>query len=310
MSVLSTILNAVLPVFFLIGLGFLLRRINFFTPVAVETLSRLVFYVAVPCLLFDSIARSDLGQAFDPLVIFSAWGLVAAFAFVFYLLGRGLAPPLRGTFAQGVFRSNLAFVGLPLCEGAYGPTALAPAAIFVGLMVPVFNLLAVLVLLLPHHQGWSRRGIGLLLKNLALNPFIIGSGLGIVAAAGQVTLPLALATGVEWVGRIALPLALLALGGSLEFRRLQTATRLIALAAAVKLVVYPLGFLVLLLFLQRSGLLLKVPVLLLATPTAVVSFISAREMNGSEELASGIVMATTLASALTLPAWLWVLEGF
>ncbi|OGP55781.1 MAG: hypothetical protein A2V67_13700 [Deltaproteobacteria bacterium RBG_13_61_14] len=310
MSSLTPIFPAVLPVFLLIGLGLLLRRVGFFTAASVEALSRLVFYVAVPCLLFDSIAKSELGQAFDSIVILSAWSLVAATAGALYLAGRSLAPELRGTFVQGVFRSNLAFVGLPLCEGAYGKEALAPAAIFLGLMVPIFNFFAVLVLLLPHHSGNSRQGLGTLGRSLALNPFIIGSGLGIVASAGQLQLPVALGTSVEWVGRIALPLALLALGGSLEFRRLQARTGLIALASALKLVLYPALFLGILVFFHRSGLLLKVPVILLATPTAVVSFITAREMKGSEDLAGGIVMATTLASAVSLPVWLWVLELF
>jgi len=310
MSSFAAILQAVVPVFLLIGLGHLLRRLNFFTPALVEGLSRLVFYVAVPALLYDSISNSDLGRTFDWVVASTAWVLVSTIAFALYLASRRLKPDLRGSFVQGIFRSNLAFVGLPICEGAYGTPALAPAAVFIGLMVPLFNFLAVLVLLLPHHSGNLRNSLRPIARGLVTNPFIIGSGLGIAAAAAHFTLPALLGTSVEWVGRIALPLALLALGGSLKFKRLRAKTSLIALAASVKLIFYPALYLAGLLLFHRSGLLLQVPVILLATPTAVVSYITAREMKGSEELASGIVMATTLVSALTLPAWLWVLSHF
>ena len=310
MTSLASILNAVLPVFLLIGLGFALRRLNFFTAASVEGLSRLVFYVAVPCLLYDAIADSELAETFDPVVALAAGALVSGLAGFFYLAGRRLSPPLRGSFVQGIFRSNLAFVGLPVAEGAYGPEALAPAAVFIGLMVPLFNFWAVLALLLPQHEAGSRRGLKALGKALALNPMIIGSGLGILASAARFQLPESLDLSVEWVGRIALPLALLSLGGSLQFERLRARTDLIALASVMKLAVYPALFLGGLLLFHRSGLLLKVPVLLLATPTAVVSYITAREMKGSEELAAGIIMATTLASAVTLPLWLWVLQRF
>jgi len=310
MSPSAGIIQAVVPVFLLIGLGFALRRLDFVSETVVDGLSRLVFYVAVPCLLFDSIAGSELAQTFDAAAVFWAWALVSGLALILFFFSRGLPPDLRGSFVQGVFRSNLAFVGLSICEGYYGKESLAPAAVFIGLMVPLFNFWAVLVLLLPHHAGNSRASLAALGRNLILNPFILGSGAGIAAAAFHLDLPPALDKAVEWVGQIALPLALLTLGASLHYHRLRAHSGLIALASGLKLIVYPLIYLIGLLLLHRSGLLLQVPVILLATPTAVVSYITAREMKGSEELASGIVMATTLASAVTLPVWLWALQYF
>ena len=310
MSSSASILQAVVPVFLLIGLGFFLRAIGFFTPAATEALSRLVFYVAVPALLYDSISGSDLARSFDWVVIATAWPLVTGVAFLFYLSSARLPPDLRGSFVQGTFRSNLAFVGLPIIEGAYGAEGLAPAAVFTGLMVPIFNFLAVLVLLLPHHSANSRQGLRAIARSIVLNPFIIGSGLGIAAAAAHFVLPKILHAAVQYVGQISMPLALLALGGSLEFRRLRSRLSLIAIAASFKLLIYPGLFLLGLTLFHRSGLLVKVPVFLLATPTAVASYIAAREMKGSEELASGIVLATTLVSIVTLPAWLWLLQYF
>jgi malate permease and related proteins len=310
MSSSAGIIQAVAPVFLLIGLGFFLRRIEFFTAFSVEALSGLVFYVAVPALLYHSIAESDLARSFDWVVILTAWPLVAGVTFLFYRFSVRLPPGERGSLVQGSFRSNLAFVGLPIIVGAYGPEGLAPAAVFTGLMVPLFNFLAVLVLLLPHHSADSRQGLSAIARSLVLNPFIIGSGLGIAAAATHFVLPEVINSAVNYVGQIALPLALLALGGSLEFQRLRARIGLIAIAAAFKLLIYPGLFLLSLTLCHRSGLLVKVPVFLLATPTAVVSFITAREMRGSEEMASGIVLATTLASVFTMPLWLYALQYF
>jgi predicted permease len=300
------ILNIVLPVFLVIGLGYGLRRGGFLGGEAVSPLSRLVFHVAAPILLFRSAARTPLGRSAQPEVLLLVAGISVATALLGYvLLGRS-EPARRGVLAQGTHRSNMVFFGLPVVANAYGEEALGLAAVLVGFMVMLYNLLAVLLLTLPHRERsarsaavWGRTALAIL-----RNPLIVGSGLGILASATGVVLPVALDQALDLVGRIALPLALIALGAGLDLGHLRAEMRPALLVGVVKLAIYPGLVLAGLRALGLTGQELAVPVLVMASPTAVVSYIMAREMHGDERLAGAIVIGTTLAALPATVGWL------
>ncbi len=299
-------LNIVLPVFLVIGLGYGLRRGGFLGPAATTILSRLVFHVAAPVLLFRGAATTPLGRSTQPEVLILLAGISAVVALLSYLVLVRSAPARRGVLAQGTHRSNMVFFGMPVIANAFGEQVLGPAAVLIGFMVMLYNLLAVFLLTLPHRSRsarsaavWGRTALAIL-----RNPLILGSGLGILASAVGFVPPIALDQALALVGRIALPLALIALGAELDFGRLRAELRPALLVAVVKLIVYPGLVLVGLKALGYAGQDLAVPVLLMASPTAVVSFIMAREMNGDEALAGAIVIGTTLVALPTTLGWL------
>ncbi len=299
-------LDIVLPVFLVIGGGYFLRAIGFLNEAAATSLARLVFHVAAPVLLFRSAALAQLewGQHFKTLGVCAAVTLLVAGGT--YLAGRSAGPSRRGVLAQGSYRANLVFVGLPIVVFAYGPTVLGLAALFIGTMVVVYNIVAVLVLSLPHRDPehpalriWLETA-----RSLAGNPLILGSAGGIaVNVAGQ-SLPLALDRALEMVGHIAMPLALLALGANLRVDHLRHKLRQTVAATVVKLAVYPALALLALGGIGASGLDLAVPVLMMASPTAVVSYVMAEGMDGDKQFAATIVIVTTLASVVTISLWL------
>ena len=230
--------------------------------------------------------------------------LVLAFGVYFFSARAG--PSRRGVLAQGASRSNMVFVGLPIVVNAFGDEALGPAAVLIGFMVVVYNLLAVMLLTLPHKA--DDRGLrslwGRTFLEIVRNPLIIGSGAGILCSAAGIGLPVSVDRSLDMVGRIAMPLALLSVGAGLDFGRLRTDLGLSAVMCFIKLVVYPglvCGCLVLC---GISGVELKSTVLIIAAPTAVVSCIMARELKGDEQLAAAIVIGTTVASLVTISGWL------
>ena len=304
-----TNLNVVLPVFLLLGLGAFLRKRGLLRDEVRGSLSRLVFYVAAPALLLHSTAHTPLDEAVDPPALLFLTALTVTFALLVYLLGARCRPDRRGVIAQGFHRSNMVFMGLPVLSNAYGEAAVGQVAVMVAYMVILYNFLAVLLLILPHQQlsaGSARvwlRTFGQVLRN----PLILGCGAGILLSALRLPLPVSLDRALALVGRSALPLALLVLGADLDFRRLRENLGLTTLIALGKLIVYPglawLG----LRALGYEGLQLAAPVLILASPTAVVSHLMAREMNGDTRLAAAIIVGTTAASLLTYLGWLAVL---
>jgi len=236
-------------------------------------------------------------------------GVSVLLAFAVYLGSRRLAPQRRGVLTQGAQRSNTVFIGLPIVLAAFGDRALATASLVIAFMVIFENFVAVTVLTLPHRRRSARdpRLWGETTLRILRNPLIIGCGAGLLLALVGARLPLSIDRSLELVGRTAAPLGLLTVGAGLDFRKLHGQVPLTILATTVKLAIHPALVFLVLRVIGLSGLALGVPVLIAACPTAVVSYIMAREMHGDRELAAAIVIGTTTASLLTLFVWLALL---
>ena len=306
MDSLAEIVNIVLPVFLVIGLGYVLGAIGWMGPAASSWLSKLVFYVAGPILLFRSAAITPLSKAIDPAAIGSVAVVTVLAAGAVYLACLRSSPSRRGVLAQGSMRTNQVFVGLPVIENAFGPSVLGPAAVLIGFIVPVYNLLAVLLLALPHHeenlgpQGpWKKATLDIL-----RNPLILGSMSGVLFSALSLHIPTSIDRSLELVARMALPAALLSVGASMDMGRVRTEILPTAATSFIKLIVYPALIYLCLGMFGVTGTERQFVVLIYAAPTAVVSAIMAQEMKGDGHLAAAIVIGSTIASLFTLSAWI------
>jgi predicted permease len=299
-------LGHVAPVFLVIALGYALRAIGFLREQTVISLSRLVFYVAAPMLLLRSIARIPFASsAHLPtiIVLVASSVIVAALS---YIALRKTVPARRGILAQGTHRSNTFFFGLPVAVSALGDAVVGQAAVLIGSVVITYNLLGVLLLTLPH-RDMSARSLAVwvgALKKIAVNPLILGVAAGTALSLSGTILPPVLDRPVEMVGRTALPLALICLGAGLDLSRLRADVWPALLVSAFKLIVYPAIIWFWLRELGLSGPALQLPVILVASPVAVVSFIMAKEMKGDERLAGALVIGSTLLSVFTTVGWL------
>lgn len=306
MNALIDIINIVLPVFLVIGLGYLLGAIGWMGTALTSGLSKLVFYVAGPVLLFRSAALTPLSKAIDPSAMGSVAVVTILTALAVYAACLRSAPARRGVIAQGSMRSNMVFVGLPVIENAFGPGVLGPAAVLIGLMVPVYNLLAVLLLSLPHHE--RNRGERGLWKKATLdvlrNPLILGSLSGVLFSALHLPIPTGIDRSLDLVARMALPAALLSVGAGIDLGQVRTEMLPTAGVSLIKLIAYPAAIYAALGLFGVAGSESHFVVLLFASPTAVVSAIMAQEMKGDEQLAASIVVGTTIASLFTISAWI------
>ncbi len=306
MSFVLEIVNIVSPVFLVIGVGYALGRRKFLERDVIDGMSRLVFYVAAPALLFHGAAKADLAEAFDLRIVSVSYAASIITAFGVYFLSARVIPARRGVIAQGSFRSNMFFVGLPVVVNAYGEDVIGPAAVFIGFMVPLINFLSVIVLTMPHTKGGDGAGnvAGRIVKDVFTNPLIISSAAGILFSFFGLTIPKPVDGTLGLIGRVAMPLALLTVGASLDFGKLKAQLPATALTSLIKLIIYPVPVYLVMSALGVSGEKLHFAVILMATPTAVVSHVMAREMKGDDDLAGAVVLGTTIASVLTISGWL------
>ncbi|HZW37442.1 MAG: AEC family transporter [Deltaproteobacteria bacterium] len=308
------ILQSVFPVFFVIAIGAAARRYRFLDEPFVQKANALVYYLLLPALLFYEIGRSDLRQAFNGQLVAGGYAAtLAVFLLAFFFSRRlGLSPGERGAFIQGSFRANLAYVGLPIVLSAVGSEGLRTAGIFLGLIVPLLNTLAIMALVLPHEEGkrgggWksTRQISGQILKN----PIILSCFLGIGWSLFRLPFTGIFGKTLAILSSATLPLSLLCLGGSFSFQRARSGFRLAALASGMKIVLLTAIGIAAYRWMGLGGDDLRIGAIMLGCPTAVITYVMASQLKGDPDLAGTIVIVSTAASAFTITGWLFFLRA-
>lgn len=302
------VVNALVPVFLIVALGAGLRKGGFLRPGHHRNLNRLAYWVGLPCLLFHKTANASFqtGPAlriFGVLFVGAAACILGAFLLSWLM---GVERRTIGTFVQASYRGNLAFVGLPvilgLAAGGAGSDAAHMETVAVQALapvVPMYNVVAVLVLLIGRKEtgsGGARR----LLVQFGTNPLLLACVLGILCARLDLGMPWALDRGLEALGRMALPLALIGLGASLVESGVRGRVVLSVSASVLKLLCAPLAGYLAGLWIGLSPVEMTVALVFLATPTAVSSYVLAEQMGGDEALAASSVVICTLLSVVAL----------
>lgn len=299
------------PIFMVVLLGLLLKRAGVIQTQFVKPASDLVFKVGLPAILFLSIYRADLDNF--------SMGLPLLVAISITLLLFALSLPLSrlfisdkgdcGVFVQGVFRGNLAVIGLAFCSNAYGEPGLSAAAVPVAALTVLYNVLAV-VALNPIESGNDQSPLRPMVMNTLKNPLLIGISMGFMMKFSGLPLPKLIEDTGNYFARMTLPLALLCIGASMNMEALKHSGVSTVAASILKLIVAPLLMISLAIWLGVRGMELGILFFLMASPTAVASFIQVRAMGGNGEFAANIVVMSTLLGILTVTGGLLVLKAF
>ena len=303
-------LNATLPVFALMVLGWVLKRARFLNDEFIRVANRLVFNVALPCMLFLDIAGMDPSQLLD--------GRFVAYGFVVTLLSiLGIWALTRlflkdrtqvGAFVQGAYRSSAAILGAALITNIYGDAGYAPLMILAS--VPLYNVFAVLILVLEAGGGGKLDGarVKRAALNVCKNPIILGILAGMPFALLGIPIPAMASKCASMLGSLATPLALLAIGAGFVWGdALQKAGPTVA-ASAIKLVVLPALFLPVAVRLGFRNEQLMAILIMLGSPSTPSGYIMAKQMGNDGVLANGIVVLTTLLAAVTITGWVFLLR--
>ncbi len=301
------ILNTLAPVFLLVALGALMQRTKFVSPNFLKEANRVTYWLGLPALLFSQLAGSFHEGAGAKVMLGAMLGATVISILAGYLVAWAMRVPevAAGTFVQGAFRGNLAFVGLPIIFAlpdaplAGGLTARSAAVITVAPMMVFYNVAGVVVLLLSQHPiSWKM--VRPFLKQLATTPPLLATIAGVTFALMGWKLPASVDKTLASLGEMALPLGLLGVGGSIVTSKLSGAWQRPLGSALVKTVVSPaLGWGVGR-WLGLGAVELKMVMILMACPAAIVSYTMALEMKGDEAIASGAIVLSVFTSIVTL----------
>lgn len=300
--------NAVLPMCLVMALGYGTRRLGWLRREEISTINKIAFRIFLPCLLYYNIYCSDLSGSFDPLLMaYAVSGVLLTFGLALgYTLLTEKLPERRGVLIQGMFRSNYVIMGIPVATALLGADQLGTVSILIAVIVPLFNMLAVVVL--EVFRGQKPKPLHIL-GQIAKNPLVIGSVLGILTLVAGIRLPHILEQTIQSVSAIASPLQLFLLGAFFQFSGLKTYRRELVTVSIAKLIVSPGLFLGLGALLGFRGVAFVSLIGIFASPTAVNSFTMAQQMGGDAELAGDIVVTTSAASILTLFLWIFLFKS-
>lgn len=294
--------NAILPIFMIMFLGVLLRRLNILPEHLAQALNKLTFKLLLPMSLFKSIAGSDFRASVDTRFLLSCVGLILLVYATAWVVVRACVKDnaRRGALIHGTFRSNYIILGMPVVEALFGADQVASAAVVTAVAIPVFNVLAVFTL--EYFRGGTP-SFKAILKGISRNSLIWGCVLGLAAALLPVELPTLILTPVKQLAGAATPIALLALGASLKADTFKAGKGMLLAGVALRLVMAPVIGLGLGILLGFRGVQLGVMLALFASPTAVSSYTMAQQMGADADLAGGLVVATSAVSCLTMFLW-------
>ena len=300
--------NAVLPMCLVMALGYGTRRLGWLRREEISTINKIAFRIFLPCLLYYNIYCSDLSGSFDPLLMaYAVGGVLLTFGLALgYTLLTEKLPERRGVMIQGMFRSNYVIMGIPVATALLGADQLGTVSILIAVIVPLFNMLAVVVL--EVFRGQKPKPLHILCQ-IAKNPLVIGSVLGILTLVAGIRLPHILEQTIQSVSAIASPLQLFLLGAFFQFSGLKTYRRELVTVSIAKLIVSPGLFLGLGALLGFRGVAFVSLIGIFASPTAVNSFTMAQQMGGDAELAGDIVVTTSAASILTMFLWIFLFKS-
>jgi predicted permease len=315
-------LNATLPIFLLMVLGYVFNKIGIIDEKAASWMNKFVFKVALPVLLFDDLADQDFAGTWDgKYVLFCLFSTISSIIII-TALGKVLIKNKfrRGEFIQGSYRSSAALLGFAFIHNIYGTDSTGMAPLMILGSVPLYNIFAVIILTLSaadvQDTGSSSDGksfdTALARKtvfSIVTNPIILGIFIGLIWSLLKIPQHKAFSTVVSNLGALATPLGLMSMGATFDYKKAMGNIRPALVASFIKLFLLVAVFLPIAVLIGFSGEKIVALLVMLGSATTVSSFIMARSMGHEGTLSSSIIMITTFGCSFSLAFWLFVLKS-
>lgn len=302
-------INVTIPIFLIILLGYILRRIGFLNDEFVRVINKYVFVVALPVMLFRDIAGTDVRQDMNiKFFLFCLIVTICMFMIVWLVAAIGLKDKsMVGAFAQAGARGSAAILGVAFVENICGEIGMTPLMIVAA--VPFFNILSVIILVFNSNEEKKDYGkIKSACINIAKNPIIIGILLGLIASLIKLHIPTIPSRTLNYVAQTATPMALLAVGAGFDTKQAIAKLKPAVCASLIKLIGLPAVFLPIAYHMGFAPSEMVAILIMLASPTTVSCYVMAKNMHNDDVLTSNVIVLTTLFSSITLTAWIYILR--
>ena len=302
-------INATVPIFLVILLGWFLKRIGLINDEFANIANKYVFKVSLPVLLFRDIATTSVLKNVNmEFVAFCFFG-----TFIMFACAWGFAKiycrdkTMVGAFAQASARGSAAVLGIAFVENICGSSGMAPLMIVAA--VPLFNILSVIMLTFGGRDNiHGADGIKTACINILKNPIIIGIVLGVPFSLLNIPIPAIPMKTINYIAQTATPIALIAIGAGFNTKAALEKMKPAVTAALMKLIVFPLIYMPIAIKLGFAPSELAAILIMTGSPSTVTCYIMAKNMNNDEVLSSNAIVLTTLFSSITITAWVYVLR--
>lgn len=304
-------LNVTIPIFLVILLGYILRKMHFLTDEFVRDANKYVFVIALPVMLFRDIAGTDVRK--DINVRFFLFCMIVTLVMFFLVWGIAKLTikdkMMIGAFAQAGARGSAAVLGVAFVENICGEIGMTPLMIVAA--VPFFNILSVIILVFNANSEVNRDygRIKSACINIVKNPIIIGIVLGLLASLVRLPIGTIPARTLNYIAQTATPVALLAVGAGFDTKQAITRLKPALFATFIKLIGLPMLFLPLAYKIGFAPSEMVAILIMLASPTTVSCYVMAKNMDNDDVLTSNVIVLTTLLSSVTLTLWIFILRS-
>ncbi len=312
LSALSFAFVIVFPNLALMALGYFMQRRLIINAGFIETASSMVFNYCLPCLLFFSVLKSEV-SIFDQSWLLLA-GVITTFGLFFLaeIYAKFFVPELgdKGVFVQGVFRSNMAIISLATVANAYGDAGLGVGAVYMGIITILYNVLAVITLSRTTQKtgNWLNQATDIAIK-IFKNPLIIALLLAFIYKGLNLpALPEFINTTGALLGAVALPLALICAGATLDIRSMMQPSGVSMQASIGRILIAPLIAVITGVAMALPPLQFGVLYLMVASPAAAASYVMAKAMGGNDVLAANILGFTTVFGMIGMAVGMAILR--
>ena len=329
-------LNATAPIFALMVLGYLFRKIGLIDEKAASWMNKFVFKVALPVLVFKDLASQDFAGTWNGKFVLFCFVVTSVSIAVIALFSKLVVKDKgkRGEFIQASYRSSAALLGIAFIHNIYGEAASGMGPLMILGSVPLYNIFAVIVLMLTAQTeqgvtgdmttGQTEQAAGDIAsaqaqKNRALfvrtlsgiitNPIIIGIIVGLLWSLIRIPQPKIFQTIVSNVAALATPLGLMSMGATFEFKKAVGDLKPALIAAFIKLFALAAIFLPIAVALGFAGEQIVAILVMLGSATTVSCYIMAKSMDHEGTLSSNVIMLTTFGCSFSLTLWLYVLRS-
>ena len=307
-------LNATMPIFFTMVVGYGLKQIKMLNDDFVKVLNKFNFTVTLPVMLFMDLASCEFYQVWDTKYVLFCFLSTLFSILSVWILGAIFIKDKRilGEFVQAAYRASNAVLGLAYISNIYGKSEMAPLMIIGS--VPLYNIMAVVILTVTSPEDNENKDVDTKTAikksvfGILKNPIIISIALGMIASVLHMHFPYVLDKTMKNFSVMASPLALVALGAGFEGKKAIRMVKTTVICTFIKLMVWPALFVPVAYYLGFSGEKMVAILIMLGASSTPSGYIMAKNMGHDGVLTSSTVVLTTLFSSLSLTIWLYVLR--
>ncbi len=306
-------LNATMPLFFVMVVGWFLKNKNFISDEFVSVSNKLNFNVTLVCLLFLDMKDCGIKENFDGKYVLYCFAATFVCIATTWIIARLVIKDksVIAEFVQGSYRGSAAVLGMALIANVAGDTGMGPIMI-VG-AVPLYNVFAVIILAVESPDGKEKK-IGELAKNaikgVCTNPIILSLFAGMLFSLFDWDLPYVVNETMDTIASLTTPLALICIGASFKGKAIIKMFDKAVVATLIKLVIQPLIFLPVAAKLGFGVAEMAAVLVMLGAPTTPSCYVMAKNMGHEGTLTASIVALTTLLSAFTVTFWVFFMKNF